>query len=124
MKIGELSKTVDLSKDTIRYYEKMGLISPTIINKVRIYSEKDLLRLKSIQILKTARFSLMEIKIFIDYDNQFNSMDEIYNMSKDDLSMLKDLIHEKMEEIDRIKNELEIASKLLNKMNNKLKEIK
>lgn len=124
MKIGELSKTVDLSKDTIRYYEKMGLISPTIINKVRIYSEKDLLRLKSIQILKTARFSLMEIKIFIDYDNQFNSMDEIYNMSKDDLSMLKDLINEKMEEIDRIKNELEIASKLLNKMNNKLKEIK
>lgn len=124
MKIGELSKTVDLSKDTIRYYEKMGLISPTIINKVRIYSEKDLLRLKSIQILKTARFSLMEIKIFIDYDNQFNSMDEIYNMSKDDLSMLKDLIHEKMEEIDRIKNELEIASKLLNKINNKLKEIK
>lgn len=124
MKIGELSKTVDLSKDTIRYYEKMGLISPTIINKVRIYSEKDLLRLKSIQILKTARFSLMEIKIFIDYDNKFNSMDEIYNMSKHDLSMLKNLIHEKIEEIDRIKNELEIASKLLNNMNNKLKEIK
>lgn len=124
MKIGELSKTVDLSKDTIRYYEKMGLISPTIINKVRIYSEKDLLRLKSIQILKTARFSLMEIKIFIDYDNKFNSMDEIYNMPQDDLSMLKDLINEKIEEIDRIKNELEIASKLLNNMNNKLKEIK
>ncbi|MFC6291351.1 hypothetical protein BHU61_05010 [Macrococcus epidermidis] len=124
MKIGELSKTVDLSKDTIRYYEKMGLISPAIINKVRIYSEKDILRLKSIQILKTARFSLMEIKIFIEYDNKFNSMDEIYNMPQDDLSLLKDLINRKIEEIDRIKNELEIAAKLLNNMNNKLKEIK
>lgn len=124
MKIGELSKKVDLSKDTIRYYEKIGLISPAIINKVRIYSEKDLLRLKSIQILKTARFSLMEIKIFIEYDNKFNSMDEIYNMSLDDLSMLEDIINEKIDEIDRIKNDLEIATKLLNSMNNKLKEIK
>ncbi|MCE4957122.1 MerR family DNA-binding transcriptional regulator [Macrococcoides caseolyticum] len=28
MRIGELSKVLNISRDTIRYYEKLGLIKP------------------------------------------------------------------------------------------------
>src|SRR5690242_3035892 len=49
--IGQASATLGLSQDTLRYYEKIGLVPKTAKNLSgrRTYSDKDLLRLRFVQ---------------------------------------------------------------------------
>lgn len=65
MLIGELSRRTELSRDTIRYYEKRGLIKaePSIseFNNYKQYSDAVLRRLLLIKESKTFGFSLKEI---------------------------------------------------------------
>lgn len=62
--IGELSKQLDMSQRTIRYYEEIGLLNS--IKRVeggrRIYTEKDLRRLKLIKRLKIMGMTLSEMQ--------------------------------------------------------------
>jgi len=61
--IGSISKKLGLSADTLRYYEKIGLLPR--INRthsgIRVYSDKDISRLKFIQRSQKMNFSLAEI---------------------------------------------------------------
>lgn len=62
--IGEISTQLDISMDTLRYYEKIDLL-PHINRKksgLRLYSEKDISRLRFIMRSKSMGFSLDEIK--------------------------------------------------------------
>ena len=62
--IGKLAQAVGVSTDTIRFYERCGLIlSParTAAN-YRLYREKDIQRLKFIKRAKALGFTLNEIK--------------------------------------------------------------
>lgn len=65
MLIGELSRRTELSRDTIRYYEKRGLIkadrSVSEFNNYKHYSDAVLRRLLLIKESKTFGFSLKEI---------------------------------------------------------------
>ncbi len=63
MKIGELSKTSGVAIDTIRYYEKRGLIPPPArtVTGYRDYGRRDLARLKFIVQAKNLGFTLEEI---------------------------------------------------------------
>lgn len=62
--IGELSRQMDMSQRTIRYYEEIGLLNS--IKRVesgrRIYTEKDLRRLKLIKRLKIMGMTLSEMQ--------------------------------------------------------------
>lgn len=70
MRIGELSKHTGLSKDTIRFYEKRGLIAASsrqIGN--RLYKEYGLETVERLMLIKQAQglgFTLNEIKQVID----------------------------------------------------------
>lgn len=70
MLIGELSKKTGLSKDTIRFYEKMGLIAPSDKQAgTRIYKEytaEIVDRLLMINQGKGLGFTLNEIKQILD----------------------------------------------------------
>lgn len=63
--IGEFSKKIGLSIDTLRYYEKLGLIYPER-NKInrRIYSEKDIEWLKFIIRLKETNMPIKDIQYY------------------------------------------------------------
>ncbi|OBR96514.1 HTH-type transcriptional regulator AdhR [Clostridium ragsdalei P11] len=63
--IGEFSKKIGLSIDTLRYYEKLGLIYPER-NKInrRIYSEKDVEWLKFIIRLKETNMPIKDIQYY------------------------------------------------------------
>jgi DNA-binding transcriptional MerR regulator len=63
--IGEFSKKVGLSIDTLRYYEKIGLIYPERdnINK-RIYSEKDITWINFILRLKETNMPIKQIQYY------------------------------------------------------------
>ena len=61
--IGELSRLVDLSQRTIRYYEEIGLLHSVrrIENGKRVYTDNDARRLKFINRLKVLGLSLAEM---------------------------------------------------------------
>lgn len=62
MQIKVFSKKVGVSMDTIRYYEKIGLLHPKRRNNgYRDYDEDCLAQLKMIVVLKHIGFSLQEI---------------------------------------------------------------
>ena len=62
--IGKLSKMAGVTNDTVRFYERYGLIAPASRSKsnYRLYREKDALRLRFIKRAKALGFTLNEIK--------------------------------------------------------------
>lgn len=70
-KIGELARLANISQRTVDYYTTLGLILPekrTVAN-YRLYSDETLIRLKRIDELKKAKYSLEEIKEDLDQWN-------------------------------------------------------
>ncbi|MEO9945097.1 MerR family DNA-binding transcriptional regulator [Paraglaciecola sp.] len=81
--IGELSKAMDITPRTIRFYEEQGLLNPSRIGQKRIYSNKDLVRLKLILRGKRLGFSLSETRTLFDlYDTHHNSQAQLQAMLK------------------------------------------
>lgn len=67
--IGEMSKQLGVSVDTLRYYEKIGLL-PRIHRKssgLRLYGKQDISRIKFIKRSKRMGFSLDEIKNLLQF---------------------------------------------------------
>lgn len=61
--IQEVSQILGIPKDTLRYYDRIGIVSPSReYNRYRRYSKNDLIDLMNIQIMQFADFSLDEIK--------------------------------------------------------------
>jgi len=63
MRIGELSKKTDFKVETLRFYEKQGLLTPVSRTEAgyREYDKESLKQLRFIQKAKTVGFSLSEI---------------------------------------------------------------
>ncbi|OLQ77603.1 zinc-responsive transcriptional regulator [Photobacterium proteolyticum] len=66
--IGQLAKLCDVSSDTLRFYEKNGLLKPAgrSDSGYRLYSEADLSRVKFIMRSKAVGLSLDEIRELLD----------------------------------------------------------
>ena len=64
MTIGKLSKMAGVTNDTVRFYERYGLIDPVgrSESNYRLYREKDVDRLRFIKRTKNLGFALNEIK--------------------------------------------------------------
>lgn len=61
--IQEVSQLLEIPKDTLRYYDRIGIVSPSREdNRYRRYSKNDLIDLMNIQIMQYADFTLDEIK--------------------------------------------------------------
>ncbi|HHI92339.1 MAG TPA: heavy metal-responsive transcriptional regulator [Gammaproteobacteria bacterium] len=63
-RIGDIGKQLGLTADTLRYYEKIGLLKniSRTASGIRTYSDKDISHLKFIQRAQKMNFSLAEIK--------------------------------------------------------------
>ncbi|MCI0666687.1 MAG: heavy metal-responsive transcriptional regulator [Methylococcaceae bacterium] len=62
-RIGVVSRKLDLSVDTLRYYEKIGLLPSVARNGagIRFYTERDISRLRFIRRAQSMNFTLNEI---------------------------------------------------------------
>lgn len=61
--IKQTAKRTGISADTLRYYDKEGILSPKRHeNGYRYYDENDITILKNIVVMKYAHFSLAEMK--------------------------------------------------------------
>ena len=67
--IGEVARRTDVAPTTLRYYEKIGLLSaPPRAGGQRRYDDAVLTRLEVIGLCKAAGFTLDEIAILLDDD--------------------------------------------------------
>ncbi len=65
--IGKIAKQAGVSSDTVRFYERCGLIEPAgrTDSNYRIYREEDIVRLSFIKRAKDLGFSLSEIRVLL-----------------------------------------------------------
>ena len=64
--ISELAVRYGVSLRTLRFYEQRGLLHPTRAGKVRLYNERDVVRIEVILKGKRLGFSLAEIEALIN----------------------------------------------------------
>ncbi|CEJ74109.1 MerR family transcriptional regulator [[Clostridium] sordellii] len=69
-KTGELSKIYNLGRDSLKYYEKLGLLNPgRDTNSYRMYTIKDICNLNLIKELRSLDFSMQKIKEYLENRN-------------------------------------------------------
>ena len=79
--IGEVAKYQNISKQTLIFYDKIGLFRPAWVdpdNGYRYYSAKQLDELDAILIMKTIGFSLAEIREHMRHYNIDSSLDALH----------------------------------------------
>ncbi len=84
--VGKLSSEANINVETVRYYESIGLMPKPKRTEsgYRVYSEKDLQRLKFIKNSQQLGFTLKEIKelLFLKIDEETNCKD-LQRMAED-----------------------------------------
>jgi MerR family copper efflux transcriptional regulator len=106
LKIGRLAKQVGIGIETVRFYERQGLIEPPprTDSNYRIYPEEEVARLRFIKRAKNLGFTLNEIKelLFILHNPNATKAD----VKDRTLANIKE-IQEKISDLTRIKTALE-----------------
>ncbi|MBM4339548.1 MAG: MerR family transcriptional regulator [Deltaproteobacteria bacterium] len=100
-KIGELANLLELSPRTIRYYEEIGLLNSVkrIEGGKRVYTDRDLQRLKFIQRLKHLGLTLSEM-------HELEDIYQIHRTNKKVLARLLELLDDNTMKIDERVNSL------------------
>lgn len=112
-KIGEISKIYGIGRDSLMYYEEIGILKPfRDKNGYRIYKLSDIWRLNLIKELRSLNFPMKKIKEYLD-DRNIESTKEILNK---EIS----LIDEKIEELLSYKQNI---MKRLNTINDELRNL-
>ncbi len=105
MTITEVSKKYDLSQDTLRYYERIGLI-PSVNRKksgIRDYTEEDC---RWIEFIKCMRNAGLPIEVLIEYFRLFQQGDATIEARKELLT------EQRKQLISRIKDMQETLERL------------
>ena len=113
-KIGEISKIYGIGRDSLMYYEEIGILKPfRDKNGYRMYNLSDIWRLNLIKELRSLNFPMKKIKEYLD-DRNIESTKEILNK---EIS----LIDEKIEELLSYKKNI---MKRLDTINDELRNLK
>ncbi len=104
-RIGDVSKLTGLTADTLRYYEKIGLLGEVnrTASGVRLYSPKNLSTLRFVQRAKAMNFTLEEIARLLEMrrDPQ-HAREEVRALTHDKLKA----IEAQIKELDVLRREL------------------
>jgi DNA-binding transcriptional MerR regulator len=100
MKIAEVSEQYDISSDTLRYYERIGLIPPVHRNEsgIRDYDELDLRRVEFIKCMRSAG---LPIEVLIDYVALVQQGDQTIDVRKEILIEQRELLEARMKEMQK-----------------------
>ena len=123
MKIAEVSERYTISADTLRYYERIGLIPPVQrnVSGIRDYCELDLRRVEFIKCMRSAG---LPVEVLIEYIALVQQGDNTIEVRKEILIEQRDLIATRMKEmqktLDLLNHKIEVYE---NAVLNKEKEI-
>ena len=100
MTIEEVSKKYELSADTLRYYERIGLVPPVPRNKSGI-RDYDTESCQWVELMKCMRSAGVQIEALIEYVALFQQGDETIGARKALLIEQRDQLVERMAEMQR-----------------------
>ena len=100
MKIAEVSERYGISLDTLRYYERIGLIPPVNRDQggIRNYTEIDLRRVDFIKCMRSAG---LPIEVLIEYVALVQQGDQTIDARKEILKEQRRLLAARMEELQK-----------------------
>lgn len=106
MLIAEVSKKYGLSQDTLRYYERVGLIPRVNRNKngIRDYTEEDC---RWVEYIKCMRGVGLPVEILMEYVGLFQQGDETVGARKELLIEQRKQLAVKMEEMKKVMDRLD-----------------
>jgi DNA-binding transcriptional MerR regulator len=116
MKIAEVSEQFGISADTLRYYERVGLIPHVHRNDggIRDYDELDLRR---VDFIKCMRGAGLPVEVLIEYMGLVQQGDSTIEARKEILIEQRDLVAARLEEmqktLDRLNYKIEVYEKAL-----------
>ena len=116
MKIAEVSEQYGLSADTLRYYERIGLIPPVnrSENGIRDYNELDLRRVDFIKCMRSAG---LPVEVLIEYVGLVQQGDGTIEDRKEILKHQREQLAARMEEmqktLDLLDHKIEVYEKAL-----------
>lgn len=108
--IGQIAKEVNTSRDTIRIYERQGLITAPrrAPNGYRVYSNDVIAQLRFIQRAKNMGFTLKEIgELLAIKHTKHNTCEEVRGQAQEKLKG----IESKLAELQRLKKALHVLIK-------------
>lgn len=102
-KINEISKLYGIGVDSLRYYERLGILKPARdVNDYRLYNLKDIYKLNIISDLRKLDFSMKQIKEYLEHQSIDNTLallqeeEEYIAEQLKGLKLRKQLIKERM----------------------------
>lgn len=106
MTITEVSKRYDLSADTLRYYERIGLIPPVNRNKsgIRDFTEEDC---KWVEFIKCMRGAGLSIEVLTEYVQLFQQGNSTIKARKQLLVEQRSQLISRIEEMKETLNRLD-----------------
>ncbi len=116
MTIKEVSSMFDLSQDTLRFYEKKGLIGPIMKTSggIRNYSDNDLKRIEFIKCMRGAGLPVDVLKKYVDL---FELGDASLNDRRKILEEQKEILKEKIDRMQEAYDKLTYKINLYNSGN-------
>ena len=101
MKIAEVSEKYGISADTLRYYERVGLIPPVHRNEggIRDYDELDLRR---VDFIKCMRRAGLPVEVLIDYVSLVQQGDSTACARREILVEQRHQLLNKIEELEKV----------------------
>ena len=114
MQISEVAKEFGLTTDTLRYYEREGLIGPISKGKngIRNYTEEDI---KRIQFVKCMRAAGVEISFLKRYLLLFEGGDKTVKERREILVEQRKILKEKLDAMQEAYNRLNYKIDLYDK---------
>ena len=100
MKIAEVGERYGISLDTLRYYERIGLIPPVHRKEggIRDYNDLDLRRVEFIKCMRSAG---LPIEVLIDYMGLVRQGDQTMEARREILKDQRELLRARMREMQK-----------------------
>ena len=100
MKIAEVSERYEISSDTLRYYERIGLIPPVNRNAsgIRDYGEIDIRRVEFIKCMRSAG---LPIEVLVEYVGLVQQGDQTIEARKEILKEQREQLLARMAEMQK-----------------------
>ena len=125
MTIAEVSRKYEMTADTLRYYERIGLIQQVPRNKsgIRDYDDNSC---RWIELMKCMRGAGVQIEALIEYVSLFQQGDSTINARKTLLIEQRDQLLARMEEmqksLDRLNQKIDLYEQGLMQTEKKLRQ--
>jgi MerR family copper efflux transcriptional regulator len=125
MQIGEVAERIGLSLRTIRYYEEVGLITPSARTPggFRLYTEHDAVRLQVVKDMKPLGFSLDEMRDLLGVLDRLDGVDEAGTTPEEREALLERLAMFRVAadaRTDALREQLRIAESFAGKLRRRL----